>query len=60
MSRQKKDAAILNVKLDRQISEKLEQYCLETGQSKTVAVERMLVNELTEYYKQPEGRRVPR
>ena len=60
MARQKKDSVILNVKVEREISEQLEAYCAETGQSKTVAVERMLGKELAEYFNQPEGQRIPR
>lgn len=58
--RPKKDYQILSLRLDRSVSEKLEDYCRETGQSKTMAVERMLANELEEYYSQAEGKRVPR
>lgn len=42
MPRQKKDANILNVKLATAINEKFERFCEESGQSKTVAVERFL------------------
>ena len=41
MSREKKDAKILNVKLDREIHEQLEQFCDESGMTKTIAVEKM-------------------
>ena len=37
MPRQKKDAKILNIKLAREISNQLEQFCEESGISKTVA-----------------------
>lgn len=39
MPRQKKDAKILNIKLAREISDRLEQFCEETGVSKTIATE---------------------
>ena len=60
MPRNKKDAVMLNIRLDRVIAETLADYCERTGQTKTMAVERMLQNELKKYYQQPEGKRVPR
>jgi hypothetical protein len=54
MARPKKDAKILNIKLDREINEKLEKFCEESGQSKTVAVERFLNKCLNEYFEKPE------
>lgn len=42
MPRPKKDYKALNIKIDRTIYEQLEKYCEITGQSKTVAVERIL------------------
>ena len=50
MPRQKKDAKILNIKLATAINEKLERFCEESGQSKTVAVERFLDRCLDEYF----------
>lgn len=44
MSRQKKDAKILNIKLAREISNQLEQFCEESGISKTVATEKIYRN----------------
>ena len=41
MPRQKKDAKILNIKLAREISNQLEQFCEESGISKTVATEKI-------------------
>ena len=49
MPRPKKDARNLNIKLDREIFEKLERFCEESGQSKTVAVERALKAYLDNY-----------
>ncbi|WP_347161243.1 hypothetical protein [Peptostreptococcus anaerobius] len=51
--RQKKDAKILNIKLATAINEKLERFCEESGQSKTVAVERFLDRCLDEYFEKP-------
>lgn len=42
MSRHKKDAKLLNIKLDRQVHEELERFCEETGRTKTKAVEMIL------------------
>ena len=42
MPRQKKDAKILNIKLNREIHEMLVCFCDETGMSKTVATEKIL------------------
>lgn len=41
MPRQKKDAKILNIKLAREISNQLEQFCEESGISKTVATKKI-------------------
>ena len=46
--------------LDRKVSERLTEYCDATGQSKTTAVERILLSGITEYFDQPEGHRVPK
>lgn len=59
MPRQKKDAKILNIKLALPIHEKLERFCEESGQSKTVAVERFLTKCLDEYFGKPEEERRP-
>ena len=42
MPREKKDAKNFACKLDREIFEKLEEYCQLSGQSKTAVVERAL------------------
>ena len=36
MPRQKKDAKILNIKLAKEISDQLEQFCEESGMPKTI------------------------
>lgn len=53
MSRIKKDAKILNIKLDREIHEQLEQFCDESGMTKTIAVEKILQRYFGEYFKRP-------
>ena len=50
MPRQKKDAKILNIKLSTPIDDKLRRYCEESGQTKTIAVERCLNKCLDEYF----------
>lgn len=43
MPRQKKDAKILNIKLDREIHEQLEQFCDESGLSQILCKHRNAV-----------------
>ena len=50
MPRQKKDAKILNIKLAREISDQLEQFCEESGISKTVPTEKILSKYFEEYF----------
>lgn len=57
MSRTKKDAKILNIKLDREIHELLEQFCDESGMTKTIAVEKILAQYLAHYFERPENER---
>ena len=57
MSRTKKDAKILNIKLDREIHEQLETFCDESGMTKTIAVEKILAQYLTHYFERPEEER---
>ena len=49
MARPKKEGKFLNILLEESVAELLEQYCEETGLSKTVAVERILKKAITEY-----------
>lgn len=49
MAKQNKDWKALNIKLDRTVYEQLEKYCEDTGQSKTVAVERILSKAFKKY-----------
>ena len=57
MPRQKKDAKILNIKLAREISNRLEQFCEESGISKTVATEKILSKYFEEYFSRLEEER---
>lgn len=57
MPRQKKDARALNIKLSTPIDEKLKRYCEESGQTKTIAVERCLNKCLDEYFSKTEKNR---
>lgn len=57
MPRQKKDAKILNIKLTREISNQLEQFCEESGISKTVATEKKLSKYFEEYFSRLEEER---
>lgn len=59
MPRPKKDAKILNIKLALPVYEKLDRFCEESGQSKTIAVERFLDKCLDEYFEKPETIRRP-
>ena len=58
MSRMKKDAKILNIKLDREVHEQLEQFCDETGMNKTIAVEKILHRYFADYFKRSKEDRV--
>lgn len=57
MPRQKKDAKILNIKLAKEISDQLEQFCEESGMSKTVATEKKLSKYFEEYFSRLEEER---
>ena len=57
MPRQKKDAKILNIKLAKEISNQLEQFCEESGISKTVATEKKLSKYFEEYFSRLEEER---
>ena len=50
MPRQKKEAKVLNIRLDISVSDLLDQYCADSGQTKTVAVERALSAYINDYY----------
>ena len=56
MSRERKDAKLLNIKLDRKIHEQLEKFCAETGMTKTMATEKILTQFFfDEYFSRPEN-----
>ena len=57
MSRSKKDAKIVNIKLLREVHDQLEEFCDETGMSKTTAIEKILSQYFESYFKRPEGER---
>lgn len=59
MPRQKKEARILNIRLATPINDKLERFCEESGQTKTLAVERFLDKCLDDYFAKPEKNRRP-
>ena len=50
MVKQKKDGKSLNCVIDREVFEQLEEYCNEVGQTKTLAVERILKQYFKDYY----------
>lgn len=57
MPRPKKDSKVLNIKLSVQVYDKLEEFCDESGLTKTLAVERFLNKCLDEYFSKPESER---
>lgn len=46
MPRPKKDGKMLNLFVDRKVVERLENYALKKGQTKTIALERLLTKAL--------------
>ena len=54
MGRPKKNGTYLNVCIDTSIYEELTHFCMEAGQTKTVAVERALAEYLENYKKKQE------
>lgn len=57
MARPKKDGKVINMKLNMTTYENLEQYCEESGQTKTRAVERILNKYFDNYFERPESER---
>lgn len=57
MPRTKKDAKILNVKLATPVYERLEEFCEESGMSKTVAAEKIFTQFFDTYFDRPESER---
>ncbi|MCI8312976.1 MAG: hypothetical protein HFI12_12345 [Lachnospiraceae bacterium] len=58
MARAKKDGRYVNYDIEREIYEKLEKYCEEVGQTKTVAIERILTKYLDNYFNVSEEKRI--
>ena len=58
MPREKKDAKILNIKLATPVYDRLEQFCDESGMSKTVAAEKIFARFFDEYFEKPEDERM--
>lgn len=58
MARTKKDGRYVNYDIEREIYEKLEKYCEEVGQTKTVAIERILTKYLDNYFNVSEEKRI--
>lgn len=58
MARAKKDGRYVNYNIEREIYEKLEKYCEEVGQTKTVAIERILTKYLDNYFNVSEEKRI--
>lgn len=50
MARAKKDGQYINCYLEREVVETLEQYCDQTGLTKTVAIERILKKYFYEFF----------
>lgn len=57
MAQIKKNAKVISMKMDKTVSDKLDQFCEETGLSRTVAVEKILDKHLDEYFAQPKNKR---
>jgi predicted transcriptional regulator len=58
MPRQKKDAHAMTLRLDSHIVEQLEQFCEESGQTKTTAIERILGRYFKEYFSRHKEERI--
>lgn len=57
MPRIKRDTTVLNIKIATSTYESLSRFCEESGQTKTLAVERFLNRCLDEYFSKPESER---
>lgn len=53
----KKEAKVMNMKLEKSVHDKLQLFCNETGLSKTAATEKILDKYLTEYFERPQSNR---
>lgn len=52
MARAKKDGQYINCYVEKEVVEKLEQFCNKTGLTKTVAIERILTKYFDEFFDQ--------
>ena len=50
MARAKKDGQYINCYVEKEVVEKLEQFCNKTGLTKTVAIERILTKYFDDYF----------
>lgn len=57
MARAKKDRCYVNYYIEKEVVDKLDQYCDETGLTKTVAIERILAKYFEEYFSRTEEER---
>lgn len=58
MPKAKKDGRHLNLYIERTVIEQLEQYCEDVGQTKTIAIERILTKHLNDYFNTSEEKRI--
>ena len=54
MPRPKKDNDPLSLRIEKNVYDRLTQYCEDSGQTKTLAIERALMVYIDEYYRQQE------
>ena len=54
MPRPKKDNYPLSLSIEKNVYDRLTQYCEDSGQTKTLAIERALMVYIDEYYRQQE------
>lgn len=52
MSRPKKDSRVITIKMERHVFDSLEQFCADSGLTKTSAIERALTVYMANYYKE--------
>ncbi len=57
MPREKKDGKVINIKMESRIYDRLEEFCKESGTTKTVAIERILDQFFDAYFQKPEKER---
>lgn len=54
MPRPQKDNYPLSLRIEKNVYDRLTQYCEDSGQTKTLAIERALMVYIDEYYRQQE------